>query len=186
MPGDPLELRSSRSFACFSSSWSCLRVHLAVGDALLAPRRARRRCARARSSFASDALLDLRQLGRAARATSLSISARSRTASSRASICASRRSASASRSRLGEQQLARAARGCRAREPASAWSATNAAAAPTTIPISDPDDDEHAPLLARFRGDPRVAASIRHAGPQAASLESRSEGRTRVPAFGLA
>ena len=138
------------------------------------------RAARARPPSRADALLDLRRARVAPLVTSLSISARSWTASSRASICASRRSASASRSRLGDQQLARAARGRDARSRASAWTASTAAAAPATRPISDPDDDRAcaAPLV----GCPRLALprpSRRHHGRKARRSNRRSAGRAR-------
>ena len=88
---------SASSFAAFSSSWSCLTC----------VSRSVRPCSRrwssspARSTSCSprrDPLLDLRQLRARRSWISASTSARSLTASSRASICASRRIVSASRS----------------------------------------------------------------------------------------
>ena len=98
IPDDPLELARARaSRAALSSSWSCFRCDLAVGDPLLAPRelvellrrsppRAGRRAPRPWRS---------RRAGPGPRSRPPRAA---RTASSRASICASRRIVSASRS----------------------------------------------------------------------------------------
>ena len=184
--GDPLELleRLAR-FAAFSSSWSCLRVRLAVGDALLAALELVELRARPRPR-AGDALLDLRRSRHAPVLHLGSISARSCTASSRASICASRRSALRLALGVGEQLLARAPR---RREPRAArprGATTAVATAPTTSPISSRDDREHArsssgvrlPAAAR-RGCSHPALRL-HGGAPVAARRAHASSR-RVP-----